>query len=133
MSAISWGAERWTAVKVAARRCCWRAPQPIFADGIWEIIRESQPELLPVCIIDRGDDHDEATREKAAEVAHMIAAAPELFEIADQLASVLTGVLRLGMMDMDQAEFIAFLDREYPCIRKANGIIAKARGEAPHA
>lgn len=48
--------------------------RPLFDDGLWWIMRDGGPERLPVCTVDRGDDHDATTRAKAAEYALLFAA-----------------------------------------------------------
>lgn len=54
--------------------------RPLFDDGLWHILPESNLEQLPICTVDRGDDHHAPTRQKAECYARLIAAAPELLE-----------------------------------------------------
>lgn len=62
------------------------AYRPIFEDGLWWIIREDRPELLPIATVDRADDHDDATRKEAEPYAKLFAAAPELLSVCKQMA-----------------------------------------------
>ena len=57
--------------------------KPVFPDGLWHIIQSENPELLPICSIDRADDHCPETRARAKHDARLIAAA---FNAATQLA-----------------------------------------------
>lgn len=67
---------KWIAVPARFR---WHTRErPIFDDGLWAILRVGQEERLPIATVDRADDHDEKTRTNAAEVARLIASAPEL-------------------------------------------------------
>jgi hypothetical protein len=64
-------AGEWIAIPSKIR---WHGHKPIFADGLWHIHPEPDPERLPICEVDRGDDHDDSTRQHAQIEAEFIVA-----------------------------------------------------------
>lgn len=97
--------EKWIAVPLKDRTL-WSAHKPIFEDGLWAIIREDSPELLPVAVVDRGDDHDAPTRAKAERIAKLLAAAPELLEACKFVADKCNDPALVAILDaaISQAE-----------------------------
>jgi hypothetical protein len=59
---------------------------PVFDDGMWDILPAEDMERLPVISVDRGDDHDSATRKSAADDAQFFAHSWQ--DISDLLAHV---------------------------------------------
>lgn len=69
----------WIAIPMRRRHLIYgERDEPIFPDGLWYILPESNPEQCPIAIIDRANDHDAPTRADAETVARLIAAAPDL-------------------------------------------------------
>lgn len=104
----------WVAVACNVRHS-GGARRPIFDDGRWMILPESDMERLPLAEVDSGDDHHEPTRKQAEHDAHLIAAAPDLYEALEMV---------LEMLDMDGFGKDAAID-------VAHAALAKARGEQP--
>jgi hypothetical protein len=97
----------WVAIKAPFR---WHGDDPIFTDGLWWILPEYHTERLPITVVDKADDHDEATRAKAVFDAQLIAAAPEMYDL-------------LASIENDAQQVPAWL------WGKIQNVLAKARGE----
>jgi len=61
--------------------------RPIFDDGLWRILPEYNLERLPICVVDRANDHNPPSRAKAEYDAHLIAAAPDLYAVVAAIVS----------------------------------------------
>lgn len=68
--------EKWVAIQATKR--IRHAENPIFSDGLWEVRFADDIRLLPVAILDRGDDHYPPTRSRVESRARLMAAAPDL-------------------------------------------------------
>jgi len=79
--------EKWIAIPGLVRLN--PSDKKIFRDGLWNILPEDDVERLPICTVDYADDHDEATRKSAEEIAHLIAATPELLEACKEALNAL--------------------------------------------
>ncbi|RQR97029.1 MULTISPECIES: hypothetical protein [unclassified Burkholderia] len=90
------------------------AHQPIFKDGLWGVLPEADVERLPIATVDCGDDHHAPTRAGAEFDAHLIAAAPELFEACQMM------LVCMSLANWE-GDFAA---------EKARAAIAKALGES---
>lgn len=53
----------------------WHGPKPLFENCVWHILPERDPERMPICTLDRGDDNHEPTRKHAEAEAQFFAAA----------------------------------------------------------
>jgi hypothetical protein len=101
-----------------ASRYRYDASDPIFDDGIWHVFPEGQtpdviPGRLPICTIDRGDDHDAPTRAKAESEARLIAAAPELLAALNAVLASDGTMLRPSVIDQVK-KAIAKAERRQP-------------------
>lgn len=71
----------WTALQMNSRSILLhREAVPKNSDGLWFIVDAEDLERLPVAVVDYADDTDGPTRAEAANVARLIAAAPELLD-----------------------------------------------------
>ncbi len=78
--------------------------------------------------VDTAAVDDEATRDA---IGQLIAAAPELYDALDNMTSIAAGLaILIHGKKADDPTSANFLDREYPSIRAAMNLLAKARGEA---
>lgn len=108
----------WVALAIKTR-LTGMASQPLFDDGRWVIFPKDDTERLPLAEVDHGDDQYEPARKQAEHDAHLIAAAPELYEaLEDMLAESFGAEKSCG--------------HDFTCIcpeEKARAALAKARGE----
>lgn len=112
----------WVAVKCGARdHGGWK---PIFPEGLWDILRDSDRRFTPIATVDKADDHDEATRIKAASDARLIAAAPELLEALKRFTEE-----ALSWHSIHHNNSTTQCDSLCECIPAAQAAIAKAVGE----
>jgi hypothetical protein len=68
----------WVAIPSTLRM--HKFEKPVFDNGIVHILPESNQCRLPICSIDRGDDHDAPTRERAIVDAEFIVRAVNCHE-----------------------------------------------------
>lgn len=120
--------ETWLAIPGKFR---WNTREvPLFNDGLWHIHREGAPERLPVCTVDRGDDHDPPTRAKAESLARLIAAAPELYEALRQLSNVTAEIREAHIETRGTDQEPGWLADLIEVGRNGVAALAKARGES---
>jgi hypothetical protein len=84
----------WVAIPSKFR---WHGSEPLFEDGLWSILPESNYERLPICTVDHADDHDTATRAGAKHDALLIAAAPDLLAALKQASECVRKLLNGDM------------------------------------
>lgn len=104
----------WVALKCNSRYQTGAMP-PLFEDGRWAVYKYDEANRIPIAEVDMGDDYHEPTRHSTRHDAHLIAAAPdmyqELLEIRDWMGSYnVTG------------KYDAEIDR-------IDNVLSKARGE----
>jgi hypothetical protein len=78
----------WFAIQIPGTRFGHRALDPgshIYDDGLWYVMPESDPERIPIAIIDHADDNYPPARAMAEHDARLIAAAPELADALEAL------------------------------------------------
>lgn len=63
------------------------AHQPIFKDGLWGVLPESDVERLPIATVDYADDLHAPTRAQAEFDALLIAAAPDMAMALEMIAA----------------------------------------------
>jgi len=117
----------WFAVPAKFR---WNTREnPIFDDGLWDIHEVDHPNRLPICTVDRGDDHDEATRQQAEQRAKLIAAAPTMVEELERERKINAQLLHAlkSLLALCEGEVPSLLedDHHYQLVTDA---IAKAEG-----
>lgn len=112
MGETKWTPGPWVAVPIQTRMCGRHDEQALFPDGLWAILPVADMERLPICTVDRGDDHDPPTRAKAERIAHLIEAAPELYE---------------ALYDLWYENQVP-----HPYYDRVTAALAKARGESPN-
>jgi len=120
----------WIAVK--GNRSCFDIG-PIFPDGIWAVRRSDYPEKLPICTVDRGDDHYAPCRDNAQAVAEFIArACSSHYDLLNALKRVMAmldcGTLVRNMADdvsngwpLKMLELVTDLNHMRCAIEKAEG------------
>lgn len=79
-----WVPGPYVAVRSPYRRGRVRDEKPLFENGLWDVLPASNMEQLPLCTVDRGDDHHPPARERAEHLAKLFAAAPDLYEACEQ-------------------------------------------------
>ena len=79
-----WTPGPYIAIPSKIRRGRVRDERPLFEDGLWDILPASRMEQLPLCTVDRGDDHYPPCRVAAEHLAKLFAAAPDLYETCEQ-------------------------------------------------
>lgn len=92
------------------------AGEPRYNEGLWAVLPLDDQERLPIATADHADDAYPPARKQAEYDAHLIAAAPELYE-------ALAECLERG--GTTRGEWMP--DSTYA---KARAALAKARGEA---
>lgn len=98
---VSAAQEYWVAVPSRERQS--HRIRTIFDDGLWHVYREGHtPTEMPICSVDRGDDHDPPSRAKAESYARLIAAAPELLDACRMALVSLKQGSKLGVTILER-------------------------------
>ncbi len=74
----------WVAIPTRTRLQCCNS-RPLFDNGLWAILPESNLYRIPIGVVDHANDHDPPTRQKAEFDAKLMAAAPDLLEALKDL------------------------------------------------